>query len=163
VGSVVAGALVLGTARRAPNYNYADLSGMSLPRRHWAHGRLANTDLQGADLHTSDLRGADLSHACLRGADLRDADLRGADLASTNLSDADLRGARLDGTNLEGSLFSRGTLWPQGFEPRLHGGFQTRSDSPWYHFAYADARLPPAKVAAWPGGYEEAARVIPTR
>jgi len=64
------------------------------------HGaNLARTDLTGADLRGSDLSGADLTQSNLTGADLRDADLTGANLTRTNLSGADLRGAALDGVS----------------------------------------------------------------
>ena len=135
------GAMAWGAVRPpAQVYTNADLSGASLSARHWAHSRLNNVDFQFADLHHSDLHGADLSHTCLRGADLRGVDLRGARMISTNLCEANLREARLDGAQLAGAMYSDETRWPQGFLPEQHGGFRVRSDSPWYHFAYARGR-----------------------
>ena len=76
--------------------------------RNWRRkgGKLANVDLQQADLTAADLVEADLSNADLRRARLNDADLHRA-----NLAGADLRRA----------TYTDGTRWPTGFDPSAAG------------------------------------------
>ncbi len=97
-----------------------DLSGMYL----WG------SNLGGTDLRASNLSGATLSTAILGGADLQDADLENAqlcnaflryarlinaNLAGANLIDADLGRTNLTGARLDAALYSKKTIFPQGF------------------------------------------------
>jgi hypothetical protein len=87
---------------------------------------LRNTDLRGAEfwdahMEWTDFWGAHLDGAQLWGAVLRHAKLDHAHLAGANLRGAKLEGASLQGTNITGAVFDRDTVWPTGFDARVHG------------------------------------------
>ncbi|MGB3492146.1 MAG: pentapeptide repeat-containing protein [Elainellaceae cyanobacterium] len=78
------------------NVETADLSGADF----------CGANLSGADFCGADFNGANLSDANLSKADLSSADLNGADLSGANLRDANLSGANLKDANLSGANLS---------------------------------------------------------
>lgn len=123
-----------------------DLSGVDLSGASFAKTRLPDSILRGANLRGANLRetylfwvdlsDADLSEADLSGADLRKAILIGARLERTNLrgaylrqaalQDLDLSTADLQGADLRDASYSKGTLWPPGFDVEGAGMYLTR-------------------------------------
>lgn len=104
----------------------ADLSGMYLWKVNLVGTDLRNADLQDASLSLAYLAGANLREANLRKARLwranfRHADMEAADLSGANLIDADLYRTNLAGVILQNALYSKNTIFPQGFDPRTHG------------------------------------------
>ena|GEM_PF-3931833 len=59
--------------------------------------------------------------ADLTGARLNLANLEGADLTEANLFTAYLVRANLSGANLSGAVATKGTRWPEGFDPAAAG------------------------------------------
>lgn len=99
----------------------AEVPGTTLQQAELPGANLNGADLQHATLNQANLQRADLRLADLNGADLRGADLRGAQLRGADLRDADLRGAKLEGADLHSARCSRGTAWPETFDPRRAG------------------------------------------
>jgi len=96
---------------RAANLQNANLFGANLED---AHMFLAN--LQGATLDSANLQNANLDSANLEDADLFLANLQGAILFGANLEDANLQSA-----NLSGTIYTKETKWPEGFDPEAAG------------------------------------------
>ena len=83
----------------------ADYSGQNLA------GRVFNNmDLRGANFTSSNLRGAHFY-----GTQLEDANLTNADLRDAGLGGANLTRAQIAGVQWERAIFSRQTIWPEGF------------------------------------------------
>lgn len=80
------------------------------------NARLQGAELLRAKLHHARLRAARLHHAKLMRADVRQANLRNADLRDT-----DLLGAKLNNADVQNALYSKETVFPQGFKPGRHG------------------------------------------
>lgn len=97
------------------------VAGNSLQQADLSGAKLGGADLQHATLNQANLQKSDLRLADLTGADLRGADLRGASLRGADLRDTDLRGARLEGADFSSARCSRGTRWPETFDPRRAG------------------------------------------
>ena len=94
-----------------PSGRRADLSGADL----W-NANLSGAILTGADLSGATLWNANLWNAILSGADLSDAILRNA-----NLTNAKLTNAKLTDTILTNAIFSKNTVFPDGFDPIARG------------------------------------------
>ncbi len=88
-----------------PNVETADLSGVDL-----SGVDLSGVDLSGVDLSGVDLSGADFRYANLRYADLSGANLNRAEFRYADLSGADLRYANLRGANLKYANLSDANL-----------------------------------------------------
>ena len=111
---------------KTANLAGADLSGMYL----WGV-RFAYANLQGANLQFSTLYSAELTFADLRDANLKNAvlcetllkgsNLSNADLTGSNLIDANLERSLLSGTIINNTLYSKKTVWPEGYEPKSYG------------------------------------------
>lgn len=104
----------------------ADLSGMYLWKVRLAYANLQGTNFQGsslnwAQLYFANLRGANLKETNLVQTDLRNTLLKEADLTGSNLIGAKLEGCRLSGAILKDALYSKSTVWPEGFDPKSHG------------------------------------------
>ncbi len=132
---------------RGADLRGADLQGANLERAYLDRANLEGTDLEGANLRGAFLTGAFLQLVNLPGADLRvaflqevdlrqstleGANLQGAILIGALLQDVNLRGVDLQGANLQGiqynthtrwsgAKFSRGTQWPNDFNPAAVG------------------------------------------
>ena len=105
---------------------HADLESSRLQGANLTHARLQGAELAKAKLHHARLEAARLHHANLRRADVRQANLQNADVRQANLQNADARqanllGANLDNADVQNALYSRETVFPQGFNPGKHG------------------------------------------
>jgi uncharacterized protein YjbI with pentapeptide repeats len=104
----------------------ADLSGMQL-----LNVRLAYADFQKTNFKDAIIFGCMLNFADLTGANLKETNLMQTNLSNTLMTEADLSGSNLIGAKLEGcllsgailkdALYSKTTVWPEGFDPDSHG------------------------------------------
>jgi uncharacterized protein YjbI with pentapeptide repeats len=111
---------------RRIGFRGADLSGMYL----W-EVRLSYADLQKTNFQNASIQGSSINFANLNEANLKDTNLMLTDLRNTLLTEADLTGsnligARLDRCRLSGAIFkdalySKTTVWPEGFDPNSYG------------------------------------------
>ena len=104
----------------------ANLNGMYLWSARLAYADLKRTNFQcsslvGAQLHFADLKGANLREAILFNALMRGSNLTNADLSESNLIGAKLDTCRLSGAVLKNALYSKTTVWPDGFDPDSQG------------------------------------------
>jgi uncharacterized protein YjbI with pentapeptide repeats len=83
----------------------------------FCYAKLAGADLKESFFERVDLTGVDFGIDNVGGA----TDLSGATFVDTCLVDANLRGTLLTGTTFDGSTYSIGTQFPQGFDPAGHG------------------------------------------
>ena len=114
-----------------------NLSGRQMEGANFSDASMINSNLEGSDLYwavffRANLANANLKQARLCGANLKDANLTGADLREadfgrdnldgfTDLQGANLTGCLVDGTNFSGSIYSRETIFPEGFDPISNG------------------------------------------
>lgn len=115
----------------------AQMEGIDFSGAYMEDAVLAGANLKHADLYwciarRADFSRADLSHVCLCGSDCQgasflEANLDGTDFrignlgSQTNLCGADLRTPSLASANLKGAQFDSSTLFPDGFDPAVHG------------------------------------------
>ena len=78
-------------------------------------------DGDGAELALNKLADAQLQQADLWNAKLQEADLRGAQLQKADLRDARLQEANLHRTHLQGARCNAKTVWPAGFDWQAAG------------------------------------------
>ena len=98
-----------------PNFDRADLGGLSIDGANLDDANLLEAVLANASLARASLRRAVLQGTNLRGANLRSADLSDADLSGTWHEDPTMRlswpdGAHLRDTSLHDTLFARTML-----------------------------------------------------
>jgi len=86
-----------------PDFDRAELRGLTLRGANLRGANLRFADMQGADLTKADLRGADLTGANLMFAKSCDANYAGATICEANLRAADFSKANLSGTDLRDS------------------------------------------------------------
>ncbi len=111
------------------NNRVIDLSGADLTLAYLSGAYLGEADLSRTILYRAILRGAyleraDLSRAILRGADLREVFLSDAILYRADLSRADLNDANLSRAILRGAMYTKNTVWPEGFDPDAAGAIR---------------------------------------
>jgi hypothetical protein len=90
----------------------ARMPGARLVAASLGRARLREARLQGADLTDANLERADLIEANLEGATLIEANMTRALVSRTRFAKAEL-----SGVVLEEARYSRGTIWPDGFDP----------------------------------------------
>ena len=115
----------------------ARLTGMRLEGASFCDSLLDGADLSGADCYAASfyrarLHGASMRMGVFKGvdfqlADLQNVDMRGADFecypgtAATDFCHADLGGVLYEGAKFGGSTYDKGTIFPDGFDPVMHG------------------------------------------
>lgn len=102
-------------ARRMLSLARIDLASMIV------FGSLSGANLSGSDLSGANLFRANLSGSDLSWANLSRANLSWADLSWTNLSRAYLSRADLYRADLSSAKADKGTVWPDGFDPKSAG------------------------------------------
>ena len=100
---------------------FAKLKGADLSLANLVGAGLLQANLSYTILKMTNMSSADLRDANLEGADMSNADLSSADMTKARLVSANLYGANLTNTKLTNAIYTRDTIWPDGFDPDAAG------------------------------------------
>ncbi len=97
-------------------FRRADFSGSKMNKVIFKDCRMKEMCLKEVEMQSADFEGAYLYGANLTGGNFKNANFKNADLSWANLA-----GANLEGADFVGAKYTKGTKFPEDFEPNKYG------------------------------------------
>lgn len=106
-----------GSRFQSVSINNSNFKDAEFPSIHIADSRLSKVSFSGARFE-----GAYIENSSLIALDFTGANLTNSKIYRSQIYESNFKDAAMSGVKLEGTLFSCGTIWPEGFDPVAAGG-----------------------------------------